>query len=90
VSAEAPLRPSPPDATADERLAQSRAELESVLVERSLDPAFPRSRTMRALQGHAPIWLAGIAIGLMAVKPRWGARVLRLVPLARMLKRLSH
>jgi len=84
---------SEPDSTAlsaDERLARSRAELESVLVVQTLSRDFPRSRTMRALQGNAPIWLAGVAIGLMAVRPRWGVRVMRLVPLANMLKRLSR
>jgi len=43
---------------------------------------------MRALRGSAPMWIAGIALGLMVVKPRWGARMLRLVPLAKMIKRV--
>lgn len=70
-----------------ERLSGSRAELESLLVG---DPnsAFPRSHTMRALRRSGPAWIAGIALGLMVVKPHWGARVLRLVPLARLFKRL--
>lgn len=69
------------------RIVASRAELESLLVG-SPDSPFPRSHTMRMLRGTGPVWLAGIALGLMVVKPRWGMRIMRLVPLARVLGRL--
>ena len=69
------------------KISNSRAELESLLVGDPNSP-FPRSQTMRALRGNAPMWIAGIALGLMVVKPRWGARMLRLVPLAKMIKRV--
>lgn len=70
-----------------ERIGASRAELESLLVD-SPDSRFPRSRTLRALRGSGPLWLAGIALGLMVVRPRWGVRLMRFVPLARMLGRV--
>lgn len=78
-----------PDSDTSEavKIAASRAELESVLVG-SPDSPFPRSHTMRMLRSTGPAWLAGIAFGLMIVKPRWGMRMMRLVPLARMLGRL--
>jgi hypothetical protein len=75
---------------AESRIARSRSELEGVLVDRALDPAFPRSHTMRALHQHGPLLMAGIAAGLMLVKPHWGRRVVRMLPMLRMLKRLNH
>lgn len=75
---------------AEQRIARSRSELEDVLVDRALDPAFPRSRTMRVLNQHGPMLLAGVALGLMLVKPRWGRRVIRMLPMVRMLKRINH
>jgi hypothetical protein len=73
---------------AAEKIERSRSELEYILTERPLDPAFPRSRTMKLLSGHGPLIFAGLALGLMAVRPRWGARVMRLLPMVRMMKRM--
>jgi hypothetical protein len=70
-----------------EKISESRAQLESILV-RPADSHFPRSHTVRMLRDTGPVWLAGIALGLMVVRPRWGMRVMRLVPLARMLRQL--
>jgi hypothetical protein len=75
------------DVANGERISASRAELESILVGDPNSP-FPRSHTMRMLRRTGPVWLAGIALGLMVVKPRWGMRVMQLVPLARVLHRL--
>jgi len=75
---------------AENQIARSRSELEGVLVDRALDPAFPRSRTMRVLHQHGPMVMAGIALGLLLVRPRWGKRVLRMLPMMRMLKRINH
>jgi len=69
-----------------ERICASRAELENLLVG-DPDSAFPRSHTMRMLRRTGPMWIAGVALGLMLVKPRWGVRLMRIVPLARMFKR---
>ena len=74
----------PPSA---QRISGSRAELETLLIGDPNSP-FPRSHTMRALRNSGPAWIAGIALGLMVVKPRWGARMMRLVPIARLLKRV--
>jgi hypothetical protein len=75
---------------AENRISRSRSELEDVLVDRGLDPAFPRSHTMRLLNQHGPMVMAGIALGLMLVKPRWGKRVMRMLPMVRMLKRINR
>jgi hypothetical protein len=74
---------------AEERMALSRSELEEMLV-RKRSTEFPRSRTMRALSGNTPLLVTGVALGLLAVKPRWGVRVLRLLPILRMLNRLTR
>jgi hypothetical protein len=70
-----------------ERISDSRAELETLLVGDPNSP-FPRSHTMRLLRTTAPMWITGVALGLMIVRPRWGARLLKLVPLARAVKRI--
>lgn len=75
------------DVSDAETIVASRAELETLLVG-DPDSSFPRSRTMRMLRSTGPVWLAGIALGLMVVRPRWGVRVMRLVPLARLLGRV--
>ena len=70
-----------------ERISDSRAELETLLVGDPNSP-FPRSHTMRLLRTTGPMWITGVALGLMIVRPRWGARLLKLVPLARAVKRI--
>lgn len=75
---------------AEHRIARSRSDLEDVLVDPALHPAFPRSHTMRMLNQHGPLLMAGIALGLMLVKPRWGRRVMRMLPMVRMLKRINR
>lgn len=70
-----------------ERISDSRAELETLLVGDPNSP-FPRSHTMRLLRTTGPLWITGVALGLMIVRPRWGARLLKLVPLVRAVKRI--
>ena len=70
-----------------ERITDSRAELETLLVGDPNSP-FPRSHTMRLLRTTGPQWITGVALGLMIVRPRWGTRLLKLVPLARAVKRI--
>ncbi|HET9472499.1 MAG TPA: hypothetical protein VFO82_01320 [Steroidobacteraceae bacterium] len=70
-----------------ERITDSRAELETLLVGDPNSP-FPRSHTMRLLRTTGPLWITGVALGLMIVRPRWGTRLLKLVPLARAVKRI--
>lgn len=74
----------PPSAA---RISDSRAELEMLLVG-DPDSPFPRSHTMRMLRTTGPMWITGLALGLMIVRPRWGARLLKLVPLARAVKQI--
>ncbi len=72
---------------AERRLADSRAELESILIP---EPgSFPRSHTMRFMLGGGGKALAsGAVAGLMAAKPGLAAGLLRILPIGRLLRRM--
>ncbi len=69
---------------AERRLAESRAEIESLL---SPDPdAFPRSETMRfLLGGKGKVVALGVFAGLLAVKPKLALSLVRFLPLGELL-----
>ena len=71
----------------ERRLADSRAELESLLRRGPHD--FPRSRTMRFLLGPGGVALAtGALAGLLVVKPQFATALMRILPLRRIARRL--
>lgn len=73
--------------TAERRLAESRAQLASLLT--PYPDQFPRSRTMRFLLGGGGKALAaGALTGLMAVKPGLAASLMRVLPIGRLLRRM--
>ena len=78
---------------AERRLAESRAEIESLLSTGA--DTFPRSETMRFMMGgKGKIVALGVFAGLLAVKPRLALSLVRflplggLLPVARLLQRL--
>jgi hypothetical protein len=77
-------RVAPPLTPAEQRLAETRAVLESFFVR---DPdEFPRSQTMRFLmRGKGRMVALGAFAGLMAVKPRVAMSLVRFVPLGKLL-----
>jgi hypothetical protein len=79
--------PSAQGLPAEGRLAASRAQLESLLL--PYPEQFPRSRTMRFLiRGGGKALASGAVAGLMAVRPGLAANLLRISPIARVLRRL--
>jgi hypothetical protein len=69
---------------AERRLAESRAEIESLL--RPGDDTFPRSETMRFLiGGKGKVVVLGVFAGLLAVKPRLALSLTRFLPLGGLL-----
>lgn len=84
----------PPTEVADEsglptpaqrRLAESRAALEEIFAPAEAD-AFPRSQTMRFLMGgKGRIATIGLFAGLLLVKPKLAAGMVRFLPLGQML-----
>ncbi|HEX9706175.1 MAG TPA: hypothetical protein VGA24_00925 [Steroidobacteraceae bacterium] len=65
---------------AERRLAESRAEIESLL--RTGPDTFPRSETMRfLLGGKGKIVALGVFAGLLAVKPKLALSLVRFLPL---------
>ena len=76
--APAPMTP------AERRLADSRAEIESLLA--GGPDSFPRSQTMRYLMGGKGKMVAlGAFAGLLAVKPRFALTLVRFLPLGKLL-----
>jgi len=72
----------------EHRLADSRAELETLLLDGESD-GFPRSHTMRFLLGRGGGAIAlGAFAGLMAVNPRLATILIRILPLGRFARRL--
>ncbi len=69
---------------AERRLAESRAEIESLL---SPGPdTFPRSETMRfLLGGKGKVVALGVFAGLLAVKPKLALSLVRFLPLGELL-----
>ena len=69
---------------AERRLAESRAEIESLL--RPSPETFPRSETMRFLMGgKGKIVALGVFAGLLAVKPKLALSLVRFLPLGGLL-----
>ena len=69
---------------AQRRLAESRAEIASLL-EPGAD-SFPRSETMRFMMGgKGKIVALGVFVGLLAVKPRLALSLVRFLPLGGLL-----
>lgn len=69
---------------AERRLADSRAELERLLAPGPDD--FPRSQTMRYLMGGKGRMVAlGAFAGLLAVKPALAMKLVRFLPLGKLL-----
>ena len=84
-TAERPAGDAGPEPTpAERRLAESRAALEALLVP---DPdVFPRSQTMRFLTGGKGRMVAlGVFAGLLIVKPQLAYRLVRFLPLGKLL-----
>ena len=78
LEAIAPMTP------AERRLAESRAEIESLLG--GGPDTFPRSQTMRYLMGGKGRMVAlGAFAGLLAVKPRLAMTLVRFLPLGKLL-----
>jgi hypothetical protein len=78
---------------AERRLAESRAEIESLL--RPGSDTFPRSETMRFMMGgKGKVVALGVFAGLLAVKPKLALSLVRflpvggLLPIGRILQRL--
>jgi hypothetical protein len=72
-----------PMTLAERRLAESRAEIESLLV--GGPDTFPRSQTMRYLMGGKGKMIAlGAFAGLLAVKPRLAMSLVRFLPLGKL------
>jgi hypothetical protein len=73
-----------PVTPAEQRLAETRAVLESFFVR---DPhEFPRSHTMRfLLAGKGRVVALGAFAGLMAVKPKFAMSLVRFLPLGKLL-----
>lgn len=70
---------------AQRRLAESRAALEEIFAPADAD-AFPRSQTMRFLMGgKGRIAAIGLFTGLLLVKPKLAAGLVRFLPLGQML-----
>lgn len=66
---------------AERRLAETRAEIEDLLIPQPGE--FPRSETMRFIMGrNGKYILAGAAVALVAIKPRFAATLLGLLPSA--------
>ena len=69
---------------AERRLAESRAEIEGLLL--AGQDTFPRSETMRFLTGgKGKIVVLGVFAGLLAVKPRLALSLVRFLPLGGLL-----
>jgi hypothetical protein len=69
---------------AERRLAESRAEIASLLEPRA--DSFPRSETMRFLMGgKGQVAALGLFAGLLAVKPRLALSLVRFLPLGEFL-----
>ena len=78
LEAPAPMTP------AERRLAESRAEIESLLA--GGPDSFPRSQTMRYLMGGRGRMVAlGAFAGLLAVKPKFALTLVRFLPLGKLL-----
>ena len=70
--------------SAERRLAESRAEIESLL--RPEPDTFPRSETMRfLLGGKGKVVALGVFAGLLAVKPKLALSLVRFLPLGGLL-----
>ncbi len=70
---------------AQRRLAQSRAALEDIFAPPDSDE-FPRSQTMRFLMGgKGRIAAIGLFTGLLLVKPKLAAGLVRFLPLGQLL-----
>ena len=77
LEALAPMTP------AERRLAESRAEIESLLP--GGPDTFPRSQTMRyLLGGNGRMVAIGAFAGLLAVKPRLAMSLVRFLPLGKL------
>jgi hypothetical protein len=75
-----PREPSP----GERRLALTRAEIERIFAPGPDE--FPRSRTMKYLMGGKGRMVAlGAFAGLMAVKPRFALKLVRFLPLGKLL-----
>ena len=73
-----------PMTPAERRLADSRAEIESLLA--GGPDSFPRSQTMRYLVGgKGKIVALGAFAGLLAVKPKFALTLVRFLPLGKLL-----
>ena len=71
---------------AQRRIAQSRAALEEIFAPADDGEEFPRSQTMRYLMGgKGRIATIGLFTGLLLVKPKLAAGLLRFLPLGQML-----
>lgn len=70
--------------SAERRLSESRAEIESLLAPGP--DTFPRSETMRFLMGgKGKIVALGVFAGLLAVKPKLALSLVRFLPLGELL-----
>jgi hypothetical protein len=70
---------------AQRRIAESRAELEDIFAPPDAD-SFPRSDTMRFMTGGKGRMVAlGLFAGLLLVKPKLAAALLRFLPLGQLM-----
>ncbi len=71
---------------AQRRMAQSRAALEDIFSPEDSGDTVPRSQTMRVLMGgKGRIATIGLFTGLLLVKPKLAAGMLRFLPLGQMM-----